>query len=47
MGSCWWAGLETGNMHAISKLNGGTGTNLTIAVTNASGLARIQVPWGL
>ena len=41
MGSCWWAGLETGNMYAIAKLNG-MGTNLSISVTNASGLARIQ-----
>jgi hypothetical protein len=44
MGSCWWAGLETGNMYAIAKLNG-TGTNLSISVTNASGLARIQAAW--
>jgi len=28
-------------------LKGGTGTNLTIAGTNAFGLAWIQVAWGL
>jgi hypothetical protein len=45
MGSCWWAGLETGNTYAIAKLSG-TGTNLSISVTNTSGLARIQAAWG-
>ena len=47
MGSCWWAGLETGNMYAIAKLTSTAGMNLTIAVTNASGLARLQAAWGL
>jgi hypothetical protein len=45
MGSCWWAGLETGNTYAIANVTG-TGTNLSISVTNASGLARIQAAWG-
>jgi hypothetical protein len=45
MGSCWWAGLETGNTYAIANLTG-TGTNLSISVINASGLARIQAAWG-
>ncbi len=44
MGSCWWAGLETGNTYAIANVTG-TGTNLSISVTNASGLARIQAAW--
>ena len=45
MGSCWWAGLETGNTYAIANVTG-TGTNLSISVVNASGLARIQAAWG-
>jgi endoglucanase len=44
MGSCWWAGLETGNTYAIASVSG-TGTNLSISVVNASGLARIQAAW--
>ena len=44
MGSCWWAGLETGNTYAIANVSG-TGTNLSISVVNASGLARIQAAW--
>jgi hypothetical protein len=44
MGSCWWAGLETGNTYAIANVTG-TGTNLSISVINESGLARIQAAW--
>ena len=44
MGSCYWAGLEGAG--GIAKLNG-TGTNLSLTVNNASGLARIQAGWGM
>jgi hypothetical protein len=37
-------GLETGNTYAIANVSG-TGTNLSISVVNASGLARIQAAW--
>ena len=46
MGGCLWAGLEGTNGMSVAALNG-TGTNLTLTVTNASGLARLQYAWGL
>jgi hypothetical protein len=46
MGSCLWAGLEGTNGMSVAKMNG-TGANITLTVTNASGLARLQYAWGL
>ena len=46
MGSCLWVGLRNNDTTSITKLNG-TGTNLSLTVTNASALARIQWGWGL
>ena len=46
MGSCYWPGLRIGDAWSITTLQG-TGTNLSLSVTNASGLARIHWAWGL
>jgi hypothetical protein len=46
MGSCLWVGLRNNDTTSITKLNG-TGTDLSLTVTNASALARIQWGWGL
>jgi endoglucanase len=46
MGSCYWPGLRNGDTYSITQLNG-MGTNLSLSVTNASGLARIQSAWGM
>jgi endoglucanase len=46
MGSCYWPGLRIGDSWSITTLNG-TGTNLSLTVTNSSGLDRIHWAWGL
>jgi hypothetical protein len=46
MGSCYWPGLRTGDWYSMTTLNG-TGSNLSLTVNNASGLALIQSAWGL
>ena len=46
MGSCLWVGLRNNDTTSITKLNG-TGTDLSLTVTNTSALARIQWGWGL
>ena len=46
MGSCLWVGLRNNDTTSITKLNG-TGTNLSLTVTNESALARIKWGWGL
>jgi endoglucanase len=46
MGSCFWPGLRIGDSWSITTLQG-TGTNLSLSVTNASGLERIHWAWGL
>jgi hypothetical protein len=46
MGSCFWPGLRIGDSWSITTLKG-TGTNLSLSVTNASGLDRIHWAWGL
>jgi hypothetical protein len=46
MGSCLWVGLRNNDTTSITKLNG-TGTNLSLTVTNASALVRIKWGWGL
>ena len=46
MGSCLWVGLRNNDTTSITKLNG-TGTDLSLTVTNESALARIKWGWGL
>jgi endoglucanase len=46
MGGCLWAGLEGSNGMGLTKING-SGSTLTLTVTNASALARLQYSWGL
>ena len=46
MGGCLWAGLEGTNGMSVAKISG-AGSTLTLTVTNASGLARLQYSWGL
>jgi len=46
MGSCFWPGLRIGDSWSITTLDG-TGSNLSLSVTNASGLDRIHWAWGL
>jgi hypothetical protein len=46
MGSCLWVGLRNNDTTSITKLSG-TGTNLSLTVTNASALTRIKWGWGL
>ncbi len=46
MGGCLWAGLEGANGMGLTKING-SGSTLTLTVTNASALARLQYSWGL
>ena len=45
MESCYWPGLRNGDWYSITTLQG-TGTNLSLTVNNASGLALIQSAWG-
>ena len=46
MGSCYWPVLRIGDSWSITTLSG-TGTNLSLNVTNASGLARIKSAFNL
>jgi endoglucanase len=46
MGSCYWPILRNGDMWSLTTLNG-TGTALSLSVTNASGLARVESAFGL
>jgi len=46
MGSCLWVGLRNNDTTSITKLSG-TGTNLSLTVTNPSALTLIQWGWGL
>ena len=46
MGSCYWPGLKNGDWYSITTLEG-TGSNLSLTVNNASGLALIQSAWGM
>ena len=45
MGSVYWPGLRTGDTYSMETL-GGSGTNLTLSNTNASGVSRLQWAWG-
>lgn len=46
MGSCYWPGLRIGDPWSITTMNG-TGANITLTVTNTSGLDRIHSAWGM
>ncbi|WP_053717745.1 ricin-type beta-trefoil lectin domain protein [Saccharothrix sp. NRRL B-16348] len=45
MGSVYWPGLRTGDSYSLTTL-GGSGTDLTLNVTNASGADRLRWAWG-
>ena len=44
MGSCYWPGLRNGDSYSMTTLSSGS-TPLTLTVTNASGLGRLQWAW--
>jgi hypothetical protein len=46
MGSCYWPGLRNGDWYSITTLKG-TGSNLSLTVNSASGLALIRSAWGM
>jgi hypothetical protein len=41
IGSCYWPVLRTADFWSLSTVSG-TGTDLSLTITNASGLARVQ-----
>ncbi|WP_158839461.1 glycoside hydrolase family 5 protein [Saccharothrix deserti] len=45
MGSVYWPGLRTGDTYSLTTLQG-SGTNLSLTVTNKSGLDRLRWGWG-
>ena len=45
IGSVYWPGLRDGDSYSITT-RGGSGTNITLSVTNASGKDRIRYGWG-
>lgn len=45
MGSIYWPGLRDGDSYSITN-RGGSGVNITLSVTNPSGLERIRHGWG-
>jgi len=46
MGSCYWPGLRNGDSYSMTTLST-SGSPLTLTVTNASGLGRLQWAWQL
>jgi len=44
--SIYWPGLRDGDSYSIQR-RGGSGTNITLSTTNASGVSRIRYGWGL
>ena len=44
MGAVYWPGLRTGDTFSLTALHG-SGTALTLSVTNASGASRVQYAW--
>jgi len=46
IGSCYWPVLRTADPWSLTTLSG-TGTNLSLTVTNASGLNRVKAAFGL
>jgi endoglucanase len=48
MGSIYWPGWRDGDSYSLmERTTTGNGGNITLAVTNPSGLERIQIGWGL
>ncbi|MEU4442365.1 cellulase family glycosylhydrolase [Actinosynnema sp. NPDC050801] len=45
MGSVYWPGLRTGDTYSLTTLHG-TGADLSLTVTNRSGLDRLRWGWG-
>ncbi len=45
LGSVYWPGLRDGDSYSITN-RGGSGNNITLTVTNTSGLDRIRYGWG-
>jgi endoglucanase len=46
MGSVYWPGIRTGDSYSMETIVG-SGTNLTLTNTNASGLSRLKYGWGV
>jgi hypothetical protein len=46
LGSVYWPGLRDGDTYSLTTLQG-SGTDLSLQVTNASGLDRLHLAWGL
>jgi len=46
MGSCYWPGLRNGDSYSMTTLSS-SGSPLTLTVTSASGLGRLQWAWQL
>jgi hypothetical protein len=46
IGNCYWPMLRSGDAWSLTTLSG-TGANLSLSVTNASGLARVKSAFGL
>ncbi|MNK92546.1 Cellulase (glycosyl hydrolase family 5) [compost metagenome] len=44
--SIYWPGLRDDDAYSIQR-RGGSGTNITLSTTNASGVSRIRYGWGL
>ncbi|KQM69406.1 hypothetical protein ASE74_05250 [Pedobacter sp. Leaf216] len=44
--SVYWPGLRDNDTYSIQR-RGGSGTNITLTTTNASGVSRIRYGWGL
>jgi MYXO-CTERM domain-containing protein len=45
MGSFYWAGFKDGDWYSMTTKSG-TGSGITLSVSNQSGLARMQYAWG-
>lgn len=45
MGSVYWPGFRIGDWYSLTS-EGVSGSTITLSITNASGLARIQYAWG-
>ncbi|WP_034213450.1 RICIN domain-containing protein [Actinoplanes subtropicus] len=46
VGSVYWPGLRDGDWYSLTRRSG-SGSNLTLALTNPSGLNRLQYAWGI
>ncbi len=44
-GSCYWPGLRDGDSYGLTTKSG-SGSNITLTVTNSSGLDRLRYAWG-